>query len=104
MKKILMIVLAVPFFVLAQVETDTTRDMETTEEQIIVSQDVNECVNKIHNNPAVIKLFLRNLAMDKDRMRDTYKQLANDPEIKRLVEQIRHNLKTDEQIKNERQY
>lgn len=99
MKKILIVLILFPFFIYAQ--QDQT---DTTDNAIVVSEDVNDCITKIHDNPAAVKLFLRNLAQNPQKMRDTYRQLVNDPEVRRLVEEIRNNMRAEEQPNGDRQY
>jgi hypothetical protein len=100
MKLICLILLFLPITALAQ-----QNGTDTTENKIIVSEDVNDCINKIHNNPAAVKLFLRNLAQNPQQMRETYKELVNDPEVRRLVEEIRNNIRAEEEPKmQDRQY
>jgi hypothetical protein len=79
MKKLFYVLALFPFVMFAQ--QDVTGETDTTDNKIIVSEDVNDCINRIHDNPAVIKLLIRNLAKDKDKMREVYREIINDPEM-----------------------
>jgi hypothetical protein len=99
MKKLIFALILFPFFIYAQEDVKGTTD--TTDNKIIVSEDVNDCINRIHDNPAVIKLLIRNLAKDREKMREVYKEIIDDPEMVEIINEIKNNIRAEEKMKDE---
>ena len=86
MKKFFLLVFIVSFLSFAQEQIDTT------ENRIVVTEDVNDCVQKIYDNPDAIKLLLTLMAADKEKMKQIHKELMSDPEVQQIMRDMRNQM------------
>jgi hypothetical protein len=78
MKRILMFLFILPFFAFAQDEENT----------IVVTEDVNECVQEIYDKPDAIKLLMTTIMSDQSKRQELYSELRSDPEFNQMMRQM----------------
>jgi Skp family chaperone for outer membrane proteins len=88
MKKLFLLLMFLPFVVLAQNQSDTSR--------IIVTEDVKECVQEIYDNPQALKLIMSMLMGDKEKMREVRQELMQDPSMQQMMRDMQREMR-DEQ-------
>lgn len=82
MKEIILMFFLVSMVSFAQ--TDTSGRM--------LSRDVQDCIQKIYGNPDAIKQLMTTLMKDKETMRRIHRELMNDPDMKRMMQEMRSEM------------
>ncbi len=85
MKKILLIILISPLIMLAQ-NNSTVKD--TSQNKIVVTEDVKDCVDKIYDNTDALKLLLTDLMGDKAKMRQIHEEFMQDPQMRKVMNEM----------------
>lgn len=84
MKKLFLLMCLTPFFIFAQ--------QDTTANKITVTEEINDCVNNVYNNPDAIKLLMMRLMSDKEKMKEIHKQVMADPEMRKMMQDMRKEM------------
>jgi hypothetical protein len=97
MKKILFLFLFLPVFMIAQ-------EMDTTSNQIVLTEDVNECVQKIHDNPDAIKYLMSIIMSDRDKMIRLRDELMSDPAMQKMMRDAHNEMMNEDGMHNNMQH
>jgi hypothetical protein len=97
MKKLFFIFLALPLFMLAQEVRDTSQN------RIVVDEDVNECVQGIFKSTDGAKQLLRKITSDREHMRELHNEVMSDPNMQNIIRNMRTGMHGQEGMQRQDQ-
>jgi Sec-independent protein translocase protein TatA len=90
MKKIFLFLLLLPFFVYAQDNLDTSKN------KIVVTEEVQDCIQRIHDNPDALKLLMSVIMSDRTKMHQLREELMSDPSFQQMIREFRNEMRGEQ--------
>jgi hypothetical protein len=58
----------------------------------MIDKDTHACIQKIYNDPDALKELISLLLKDKETLRRVHYELMNDPEMREMMQQMKHEM------------
>jgi hypothetical protein len=71
------------------------QDIDSAEVTHLPAENSYECIDNIYDNPEAVKMLLHKLINDKERFREIFRQIVNDPRMKNIIREIRDVFRED---------